>query len=244
MLKRILLTACFLGATGCQLLTPPDPPYEDPILRPDAFAWDEFDIAQEYEYIDVPRIDCGKVESILSGSGRCVPKHHVIGKLYECPLEKPAEKLLFACLNDENLPSVYVRFEFTSDAENVDFSKTLGECRISGGGPAAGEPARYPTDIGYKACLFTSLTTPGQILKIANTEVPAGVFVDLTDNPAPLAMLENSQVFRAPLALVMDARYLDNDAKTQAFKDLKVIFSAYRALNPELHTPVVETENK
>ncbi len=240
------LSACALCllVSGCHLLTPPDPPLEDPVLRPDGFAWDEFDIAQAYTYIDVPRIDCSQVESLLSGSGKCVPIRQAIGKLYECPLEAPATTLWFGCFSDEELPAVYVRFNFEPDAKNIDFSPQLGTCQVTGAGPAAGQSPRYPTDIGFKACLFTAQTTPGKVVSLANTQIPTGMFVDLTDNPESLETLmaqAAANKLNAPLALVLDARYLDHDGRIQAFKDLEIIFGVYRALNPEQHIKPAET---
>ena len=246
-MNRVLSICALCLCAGCQLLTPPDPPLEDPILRPDAYAWLEFDITQEYEYIDVPRIDCGKVESLLSGSGRCVPVHKSFGKIYECPLEAPASKFYFACFSDEELPAVYARFEFAADVDSVDFTEHLGNCQVVGAGPAAGQPPRYPTDIGFKACLFTNFATPGKLIDIVNTQIPAGVFIDLSDNPESVDELNeqvSAHVFNAPLALVMDARLLSADERIQAFKDLTLFFQPYRSLNPELHIKQPEAESK
>lgn len=246
-MNRIWTICALCLCCGCQLLTPPDPPLEDPILRPDAYAWLEFDIVQEYEYIDVPRIDCNKIESLLSGSGRCVPVHKAFGKLYECPLESPASRFYFACFSDTELPAVYARFEFEPNAKNIDFSPYLGPCRMAGAGPAAGQLPRYSTDVGFKACLFTDFSTPGKLLDIDNTQIPAGAFIDFTDNPESLEALTTqaaTQKFHAPLALVMDARYLSKDERIQAFKDLGAFFKPYRSLNPELHIKPTEAESK
>ncbi|MBR4985775.1 MAG: hypothetical protein IKY83_08545 [Proteobacteria bacterium] len=227
--------------TGCMLLTPEDPPHEPKDLKPDDFAWDEIDIARDYKFIDVTRIDCGSVRSNLSGSGKCLPvKLPFATSALQCPLSYPAETLTFACIDKGDIPAVYVRFSFAETAKNIDLT-ALMPCEIVSDGPAAHKPPRFPTDPGYHACLCQNTGTPGALINAPDTLRPAGIYIDLTAaerSEQSLHNLQQNHLLDGPFDIVLDARFLDEDARTQAFKNLPELFSFYRNLeiHPNIHT--------
>ncbi|MBQ9816294.1 MAG: hypothetical protein IJM59_02340 [Proteobacteria bacterium] len=229
----VLIFPILLAANACNLLTPEDPPLEPKILNQTDFAWDELDIAVKYEFIQVPRIDCPKIQSELTGSGKCLPKTIPIGSGIECPLEYPAKSLFFSCISGEDAPIVFARLEWSDNAKNIDFSHPFGPCRFAQAGPLAGEPPRYTTDPGYKVCLFEKTPTPGSLRGQEGSERPAGMFIDLSQNTLSMEELNKYitlQFIDAPAAFVMDSRFLNEEERIQALKDVLTIFSFYRRL--------------
>ncbi len=218
--------------SGCYLLTPEDPPLEVKELYPDDFAWDYMDIAREYEFIGVPRIDCPMLESYLKKTGHCEPEKLPFTTVVACPLFFPAEKLEFACIPGENIPAVYARLIW-NDKVHVDFNSGLGACRMVGAGPANGEPERYPTDPGFKACLFESAIAPGQLLGLTDQERPAGLFFDLSRNTQTIEELAKSTALLtvdAPVSLVLDTRLFPEEEREKGLDELVNFFKVYRKM--------------
>ena len=238
------LRLCFLISalllTGCMLLTPEDPPQEPTELKPDDFAWDEIDIAQDYEYIDVTRIDCGTLRSKLTGSGKCLSvKLPFATSAIRCPLSFPAESLTFACIDQDQVPALYVSFAFSKNAHNIDLSELM-PCAPASDGPAAQKPPRFPTDPGYHVCLLQN-ATPGELVQAPDALRPAGTYIDLSNTActdADIQHLLNNHILSGPFDIVMDTRFLDEQARTKAFKDLPALFRFYRKLpvHPNLNT--------
>ena len=217
--------------SGCQLLIPDPPPPETPILMPNDYAWDELDIAKDYTYIQTPRIDCGQMMSAVSSTGRCVPVKRPYGSVITCPLEPPASMLEIGCLDHDDVPDILIQLKFENSAESVDFS-SLGSCLLVGEGPAADEPPRFKTDIGYKACLFETLTPPGQLVSSTKQQRPGGFYLDLSQNPKSVDDLKHqasSLVFDGPFTLVLDTTFLDNATRSEAFNHVNRIFDFYRS---------------
>lgn len=146
--------ACFFS--GCFLLTPEDPPLETKTLYPNDFAWNEIDLRINPEYYPDKPLDCPAIQSILTGTGRCLPKSLPFGAAIECPLAYPAETLVLACITtgEEKIPAAYLRLKWSNNAKNITLGDKFGSCQMSQAGPLANEKLRYPTDPGYKVCLF------------------------------------------------------------------------------------------
>ena len=232
MTSCILMMCC--GTMGCQLLFPEAPPLEDPILRPDDYAWDELDIAREYTYIHVPRIDCNSMQSAIDSTGRCLPEKRPYGSVIVCPLATPAKSLEIGCLDNEQVPDVMVRMVFEETASGIDFSE-LGPCTMVSAGPAGDQKMRYRTDIGYKACLFEKTTPPGQLAGAAGSERPVGIYLDFSNNPKSMSELNlqaQTLKFDAPVTLILDTRFLDENTRTAAFDHIHRIFDLYRKFPP------------
>lgn len=229
------ILACFMMIgmlSACDIIAPPDPPFEPKDLRPDDFAWDNLDITQQYEYIQVARIDCPKIQSVLTGSGKCVPVKLPFSAAVECPLSEPAQKLTFACVDDaSSVPAVYARLEFGLSSNPIDMKKLLGDCQFVAAGPAIGQPQRYPTDQGFKACLFQKKATYSSLKGESNALRPAGMYLDFiqrTETPEQLKAQINANTFKPPIDIVMDARFLNDDERLKAFQDVNLIFQIYR----------------
>lgn len=241
-----ILAACL--TTGCMLLTPEDPPHEPTELKPDDFAWDDIDIARDYTFIDVARIDCGSVRSELTGSGKCLPvKLPFATSAIQCPLSYPADTLTFACIDKGDVPAVYVRFSFSKSAKNIDLTDFM-PCEVVADGPLAGKAPRYPTDPGYHACLCQNTGTPGELLGEDSALRPAGTFIDLSQSPRTDQELQNLQknhLLDGPFDLVMDSRFLDDQARNMAFKNLPALFGFYRKLpiHPNVNQPKSDSIN-
>lgn len=236
-MRRLWMTSCILmicGTMGCQLLFPEAPPLEDPILMPDDYAWDELDIAREYTYINVPRIDCNTMQSAISSTGRCLPEKRPYGNVIVCPLTKPAKSLEIGCLDHDQVPDLMVRMVFDNSESELDFSQ-LGSCTMVAAGPVDNQKMRYRTDIGYKACLFEKTVPPGQLAGSTGSERPVGVYLDLSENPKSMTEL-NQQAetlkFDAPVTLILDTRFLDENTRTEAFDHIDMIFDLYRKFAP------------
>lgn len=152
----LLAILLYCSLQGCFLLTPEDPPLEVKTLYPNDFAWDELDLAMNPDYYPDTPVDCASIQSILTATGRCLPKALPMGAAIECPLAYPAEKLLYACLTsgEEKVPAIYLRFRWNNTAKDIRLSEKFGTCTMAQAGPLAGEKMRYPTDPGYKVCLF------------------------------------------------------------------------------------------
>ena len=237
LIGRILILAAVLLCSGCYLLTPEDPPREVRELYPEDFAWDYIDIAREYEFIGVPRIDCILLESYLKKTGHCEPKKLPFAPVLECPLVFPAKTLEFACIPGIETPAVYARLTW-DDSVHVDAWSSLGKCRMAGAGPANDEPERYPTDVGFKACLFEDAKTPGQLLGIEGAQRPAGLLLDLSQNPKPLEELDKMtrlMTVDAPVSLVLDTQLFPEDQRAPALDTLIGFFKVYRKM------PVINT---
>lgn len=226
---------CVLSA--CNIIVPPDPPPEPKELHPDDFAWPQLDITQQYEFTNVPRIDCPKIESVLKASGKCNPVKLSFGSATECLLSFPAQKLQLACLTDQSsIPAVYLRMEFDESAKDIEFYPGLGACQLAGMGPAIGQTPRYATDLGFKACLFQSKTAYSKLYGTANDQRPVGLYLDLSSHPKTIDQLTSNVTtgrFDAPVSLMMDARFLDDKDRIQALKDIDLIFSFYRSFAPK-----------
>jgi len=227
---RIRLISCAIAAlllTGCDIIIPPSPPIVPDILTPTDYAWDGMDLARA-RFLGVLRIDCGTVVSKLQASGHCVPRATPIGRLIHCPLSAPAGQLVFGCVGGDPVPAVYMRLSWQDEAESLRFLEAFGACRVAGAGPAAGEDPRFPTDPGYKVCLFepyAQLTYPEVFAR------PAGLYLDFAQSTASLSQLRawaQDQVFNAPLDLVIDARFLDDEGRSRAFELVFDAFAFYR----------------
>lgn len=229
---RMVLFAMILTQSACDLIIPPDPPLEPKALKPNDYAWDQLELTQTYDYIDVARVDCSKMLSVLTGSGKCLPVKLSVGSAIECPLTYPGKKMEMACLSDQNtVPAIYVRFEWDASVANLDLKQSFGACKFVSAGPAAGESPRYQTDTGFKACLFDEKAPYSVLHGDVVSARPSGLYLDISENPSSLAQLE-SQVssvrFSAPAILTLDARFLNEKERIQALKDTNMIFSFYR----------------
>ena len=222
---------------GCQLLVPEDPPLEIPYMTADDFAWDELDIAQEYTYIGVPRVDCGYMQTALSETGRCTNGTRPYGAVIECHLESPASILEVGCLSHDDSPDLMVRLNFESNAGDQDLS-SLGKCTVVGEGPAAGEPARYVTDTGYKACLIEDAEFGGILVGTGKFQRPGGLFIDLSHTPQTLQELRSqteNMTFDARAEIVLDTRLMEESKRAEYFGAAGRIFDFYRHRSPGDH---------
>ena len=233
-MRKLWMTTCFLMAgwtgMGCQLLIPDAPPLENSILMPDDYAWDELDIAKEYAYIGVTRVDCGSMMSAINSTGHCLPEKRPYGSVMVCPLNKPALSLEIGCLDHDQVPDLMVRLVFEKSASAIDFSE-LGPCTMVSAGPAVDQKARYRTDIGYKACLFEKTIPPGQFAGSKGSERPVGVYLDFSENTESMDELTQKAKdlkFDAPVTLILDTRFLDENTRTEAFNHVHQIFDMYR----------------
>lgn len=229
---------CFCCA--CNLLVSEDPPLEPTVMAQDDYAWDNIALAIQYEFIDVPRIDCPKIESYLSGSGKCLPKKLPFTTGYECPLKYPAKSLFFSCNITNNEPAIYARLAWDDTLRDIDFGMSLGPCQLEAAGPAIGEKPRFKTDTGYKVCLLENAKAKGTLKGEPDKRRPAGVFFDLSNNTESVDNLKKQaelKFFNAPADLVIDARLLDENDQIAALEDVFAIFSFYRKMNvpAEMH---------
>ena len=233
---RIFLTATMLALglvlCSCQLLTPEDPPLEIKELYPDDFAWDRIEI-ERTAFEQQSRLNCSKIESELTSFGRCKPLKLSFGSTIECQLPYPFQRLIYGCLDvaEREAPAVYTRLVWNKSAKNIDFTQESWTCSLAEDGPIAGNPARYPTDPGYRVCLLESTGTPGTLRGKEGELRPAGLYLDLAALELPREELEKmiqARMFSGPLEFVMDTRSLPQDERKKALDDVLTIFNFYR----------------
>lgn len=215
---------------SCDIIVPPDPPLESPIVFPDDFVWKQLKINREYEFIGVERIDCPKILSTLTGYGKCVPSKLPIANAVSCTLAYPASLLQIACIDIDDTPAIYAKIHWDKHAETIDFSRPFGPCTIVADGPAAHKKPRFDTDEGYKACLFQTFAPYSSLIGSKHDQRPMGLYVDLshtTDKTYDDGMIADPPILHSPDALVLDARLLTRDERKLAFHDIFALFDFY-----------------
>lgn len=224
----VLISACVAASlSGCSLLAPEDPPLEPKMLYSDDFAWDNMEIAEKHSFIGVPRIDCPTLQTVLSDSGKCIPKSRPYGNVVECPVQFPAKTLEFGCLDTD---AVWLKMDFDEAVRAINFLEPYGPCQYVEDGPLAGKPERYPTDPGYKACLFTHFPIKGTLKGQPGELRPSGFFIDLANNPIRGEQLTFAaqQYIDYPLTLIVDARLMDETERAEVMSHITGVFKYYR----------------
>ncbi len=238
------LTLGAMTLTGCDIVVPPDRPLEEKLLLPTDYVFKTIDYLA-YEFIGVTRVDCPKVASAFSGTGRCLPAKSPKGATYVCPLAAPFDKLEMGCLTTDEVPAVYLRITWNADAKNIAFPQSFGACQPSFVGPAAGQPERYPTDPGHKVCLFEGSETMigGRLSANDDTARPIGMYLDLAQTDLTPDTVKAP--FHGPVELVMDARYFEPEDREKAYQTMFKMLDVYRdpSTKADLTQPPAQATN-
>ncbi len=223
-----------LGASAalaaCGIVLPPDPPPEETLTAPGDFVWKDIEIARDYEFIGVTRIDCPKIISKFTGHGKCRPTALPFGAAVGCHLAHPGDNLQMACIDDGDVPAVYLRIQWAGTAGKIAFSDAFGACSYALAGPAAQSEPRFDADKGYKVCLFDEFAPYSKLRGQRRAQIPTGLYADFSNAdflPAAGAQKNDRPVFENPDALVLDARMLDPGERQTAFGHLHNVFEFY-----------------
>ncbi len=220
--------------SACDIVLPPDPPPEETLTTPGDFVWKDIEIAREHEFIGVTRIDCPKIISKFTGHGKCRPTALPFGSAVACPLAYPGGNLQMACIDDGDVPAVYLRIQWAETAGKIDFSEDFGACSYALAGPAAQSEPRFAADKGYKVCLFDEFAPYSELRGQQGAQIPAGIYADFSKTgflPGAGAKKNDRPIFDNPDALVLDARLLDPAERQAAFGHLRNVFEFYSNMN-------------